>query len=282
MDWQELTRRDALALTALVSVRAEATSKPALQKKGADLQKQAKAAATVRRARGARSEVHMRKISFSGYDWAVKGFSAPVGPGPNFFSDSEQNVFVDKQGRLHLRIDRVEGRWRCAEVISERSFGLGTYRFTIDSGTDDLDPNVVLGLFTWSDAPQYHHRELDVEISRWGEAANANAQFVVQPYTHKDNIVRFSIPRGRGTTTHSITWAADRVVCQSWAGAGDTQPRESTRLYQHTFTQDIPQPGGENARINLWLLDGKPPADGKEVEIVCGRFAFNPPDSSAH
>jgi len=64
-----------------------------------------------------------------------------------------------------LRINQKEGRWRCAEVVSERRFDVGTYRFTIESGIDGLDPNAFLSLFTWSDAPDYHHRELDVEIS---------------------------------------------------------------------------------------------------------------------
>jgi hypothetical protein len=217
-----------------------------------------------------------RKIAFSGYDWAVKASGAPVGPGPNRFSDSDENVFVDKQGRLHLRITQDEGRWRCAEVVSTRSFGLGTYQFTIDSGIDDMDPNVVLGLFTWSDARAYHHRELDVEISRWGDPANANAQFVVQPYRRKENTVRFSLLPGQGPTSHAFTWTLDRVVFQSWAGAGHTQPADSTRLHQHTFTQGIPKPGGENARMNLWLVEGKPPRNGKAVEVACGRFAFKP------
>jgi hypothetical protein len=141
-----------------------------------------------------------RTISFSGYDWTVKSRGEPAGPGPNLFSDSEENVFVDRDGRLHLVINQKAGRWRCAEVVSARSFGFGTYRFTIDSGIDGLDPNAVLGLFTWSDAAEYHNRELDVEISRWGDPASANAQFVVQPYTRKSNIVRFAIPPGRGPT----------------------------------------------------------------------------------
>jgi hypothetical protein len=275
---ERLTRRDALALAALAWAGAGAMSNQTPKENRSESRALGDNGPGARTTRFAQPGARRRTIAFSGQDWIVKSSGGPVGPGPNRFSGGENNVFVDQQGRLHLRITHDESRWRCAEVVSVRSFGLGTYRFTIDSGIDDLDPNVVLGLFTWNDAPEYHHRELDVEISRWGDPTNQNAQFVVQPYTRKANIVRFSIAPGRGPTTHSITWRPDRVICQSWAGAGPTRPNDSNRLHQHTFTQDIPKPGGENARINLWLIDGKPPSNRKDVEIICSRFAFEPPE----
>lgn len=148
------------------------------------------------------TRAEMRTLQFSGYEWKVKSSSGQVGPGPNYFSDSKNNVEVDARGRLHLRITQRDGRWYCAEVISTRSFGYGTYRFYVDTSFDKMDPRVVLGLFTWSDAPDYSHREIDVEVSRWGNKNNKNGQFVVQPYTRPMNIVRFQIPRGLNASTH--------------------------------------------------------------------------------
>lgn len=57
---------------------------------------------------------------------------------------------------------------QAAEVILSESLGYGTYSFTVSSPIGDLDPNVVLGLFTWSDDPAYHHREIDVANSPAG------------------------------------------------------------------------------------------------------------------
>jgi hypothetical protein len=49
---------------------------------------------------------------------------------------------------------------------------------------DKLDPNMVLGLFTYDSDPAFNNREIDIEASRLGNAADpTNAQFVVQPYT---------------------------------------------------------------------------------------------------
>jgi hypothetical protein len=36
----------------------------------------------------------------------------------------------------------------------------------------------------------------------------------------------------------------------------------------------IPPAGGGNARINLWLLDGEPPSDGQEIEVVIEAFGY--------
>jgi hypothetical protein len=229
-------------------------------------------------ATGAKPEpgADVRTLQFSGYDWAVKtSRGRRVGPGNNSFSDSEKDVWVDDQGRLHLRISHEDGRWHCAEVISKRTFGYGTYRFYLDGVVDNLDANVVLGLFTWSDEPAYAHREIDIEISRWGQpAAERNAQFVIQPYTRPQNIVRFAVPPGIVTSTHCFEWRPDRVVCQSIKGQSAIPPETGSVIHQRTFTQGIPKAGGENARMNLWLTNGRAPREGKEVEVVIARFEF--------
>lgn len=214
----------------------------------------------------------VRKLRFSGYEWLVKSSRDRVGPGPNYFSDSSDNVAIDAQGRLHLRITHSGGRWNCAEIISQRSFGYGTYRFHVETAVDHLDPRVVLGLFTWSDSPAFAHREIDVEVSRWGQVENQNGQFVVQPYTRPENIARFEIPKGL-STIHSFTWRPESAFCQSLTR--HPQSKSSAVIYRHRFTQGIPKAGDENARINLWLLAGSPP-NAEETEIIISKFEFLP------
>lgn len=222
------------------------------------------------------SEQKPRSLKFSGYDWTVKFGGSRVGPGPNYFSDSDENVVVDAQGRLHLKITQRDGHWHCAEIVSTQSLGYGTYSFHLDSTVDYLDPQVVLGMFTWNDAPDYNHREIDIEVSRWGRADNQNAQFVVQPYTRSQNIVRFQIPSGLSASWHSFTWQPGNVFCQSMKSSNSLSPQASSVIQEHTFTQGTPQAGGENARINLWLLAGRPPVDGKDSEVIINKFEFAP------
>ncbi len=205
-----------------------------------------------------------RTIAFSGETWYVKTGSGKVGPGPNYFSDSSNNVWVDAAGRLHLKITHSGKRWTCAEVISARSFGYGTYRFNLASAVDNLDPNVVLGLFTWNDDPAFYNRELDIEFSRWGDRNNWNAQYVVQPYTDPLNLFRFQQPAG--ASTHQFSWQAGQVVFESTNAGG--------AIAGHTFTNAIPQAGGENARLNLWLFQGLAPSNKRDAEVIVQSFDF--------
>jgi hypothetical protein len=219
-----------------------------------------------------------RTITFSGYDWVVKSSAGPVGPGPNLFSDSAESVFVDDQGRLHLRILEEAGKWTCAEVVSKRSFSYGTYRFHLATPVDDLDPNVVLGMFTWSDDPAFAHREIDIECARWGKANDpTNAQFVVQPYVPAGHLLRFSIPLGQPHTVQVFIWCPDQVIFESLLGAQSTDAQPPAVAREWKFNgQGVPQAGGENARINLWLNGGVPPARGQNVEVIVRKFEFSP------
>lgn len=216
---------------------------------------------------------------FSGYDWDVKtsgGFL--FGPGPNIFSDSTDNVWVDGSGKLHLRVTFSGGQWRCAEVVLSKSLGFGTYRFYIDSPVDPLDPNVVLGLFTWSDDPAFTHREIDIEMSRWGNAADpANAQYVIQPFGTPGNLTRWTIPAAASPTTHSFQWTDGHVDFVSHNGAYAPPPASVPEITQWTRQgAAVPPPGDERVRLNLWLFNGAAPSDGQEVEVVISRFVFVP------
>jgi hypothetical protein len=183
------------------------------------------------------------------------------------FSDSPENVWVDTSGQLHLRITYRDGRWLAAEVVLDRSLGYGTYQFRLASPTGHLDPNVVLGLFTWSDNPAYNNREIDIEFAKWGGAATQNAQYVVQPYSRPGNLFSFVQP-GDASSTHQFTWASKRVTFLSTSAAGAT-----IASYQYGG-RDVPRAGDERTHINLWLDGGAPPTDGKEVEVVLSGFSF--------
>lgn len=204
-------------------------------------------------------------VAWSGYTWALKDHSRKIGPGPNFFSAS--NVSVDSGDNLHLRIQRSGNKWTASEVILQGSFGYGTYSWTIASAPD-LDPNVVLGMFTWNDDPAYAHREIDVEFAKWGNAADPNnAQYVVQPYDLAGHEHRWRQEPGQAGTTHRFTWSPGRVDFVSLSAGGQV-------LQQLAMTDGVPVPGGENARINLWLYRGSAPTNGRNVEIVLSDFTY--------
>jgi hypothetical protein len=214
-----------------------------------------------------------RTIRFSGYDWLVKTSTVLVGPGPNYFSDGEENVWVDELGRLHLRVTRgSDGHWRASEVVMQASLGYGQYRFAVEGPPRELDPNVILGMFTWQDDAAENHRELDVEIARWGDPAGPNGRYTLQP----DHMYDFEAPAVSVPTSHRIDWQPDRVRFQSWEG-WDAEPTTSaTIIAEHQFDTDIPHPGGEQTRINLWLNGGVAPLPDGGLEAILSSFEFLP------
>jgi thrombospondin type 3 repeat protein len=154
-----------------------------------------------------------RFFHWSGYDWTVKTSTSPVGPGPNYFSDSTNNVFVDSQNRLHLRITNDGGIWHCAEVVTESTPGYGTYQFHLGSNTDALDPNVTLGLFTWSNESDFSDREMDNECGRWENPLDyANSQFVIQPYYVPSQLVRYRVPSFTTNAVPSFNWQTNSIT----------------------------------------------------------------------
>lgn len=226
-----------------------------------------------------RIDPNVRWIGFSGYDWWVKTSPDLVGPGPNYFSDSTNNVRVDELGRLHLRITNRSNQWQCAEVGTRRTFGYGSYRFELDSPVNDINPSVVLGLFTWSDDPACTHREIDIECGRWANTNDVNnAQYVVQPWDWAGHLVRYAVPAGLTNSTHLFTWETNRVSYQSQRGSYSPTPAPTNLISAWAFTDAgaVPQTGDENVRLNLWLINGTPPTDNQEVEFVIKNFVFVP------
>ncbi len=224
-----------------------------------------------------RQNPNVRWIQFSGYDWWVKASSGLAGPGPNYFSAATNNVWVDAQGRLHLGITNRSNQWQCVEIVSGRSFGFGSYRFELGSNVNQLNPNAVLGLFTWSDDPAWAHREIDVECSRWGNVADVNnSQFVVQPWDAAGHLVRYPVPGDQTNSTHIFSWQTNQILFQCQRGGYVPNPDAAKLITNWVYALTVPQPGDENVRINLWLFNGNPPMDNNEVEFVINSFQFVP------
>ncbi len=219
-------------------------------------------------------------LLFAGYPWIIKQSSSPVGPGPNRFSDRPEDVWVDADG-LHLTISQQTGLWWSSEVILDANLGYGTYVFHTESRIDTLDANMVLGLFTWDTFAPPNYREIDFEFSRWGNPSDVdNAQFVVQPYTTPSNIVRYRLDLNEQNqkATHVLVWSPGQVDMATYLGhhlPSQIPPFQPVFSWTNTGP-DVPLPGGENVRMNLWLVNGNAPMSGQPEEVVISNFLFAP------
>lgn len=229
-----------------------------------------------------------RTISWSGYEWHVRtsqggGNSGQVGHAYNYFSDSSNNVWVDAEGRLHLKITYANGHWNSAWIASTTRLGYGTYRFYCDSRLDNLDKFVTLGMFTWTDlACVEGNREIDLEFSTWGDSILPNnAQYVIQPYWVNGNLSRYQLTSA-ATSTHSFTWQPDSVSFSSVEGHC-APPSSCTPINSWEFTRlnGVHSSADERVHLNLWLNNGSynnipAPSSGQPVEVVISKFEFIP------
>jgi hypothetical protein len=219
---------------------------------------------------GMNDEIMQRAIMFSGYEWIAEGSGGrKINPGQNYFSCSEENVWVDKEGNLHLRITKRGDKWYCARVTLKESYSYNRYVFTVASRIDRLDRNVVGGLFTYLD----DSNEIDIEFSKWGIKNNPDAQFIVQPAHNDGNSFRFNLKLREKYSTHIIDWKKDKIDFISYRGPYTEEPQKRKVISEWSYTgKDIPGEDEERVMINLWLYNGMVPSNNKEAEMILSSF----------
>jgi hypothetical protein len=202
-------------------------------------------------------------LDFSGYPWRLRTAPSSRG-GKNVYSPS--NISVDEQGAMHLRISKAEKDWSCAEASLTRNLGYGTYEFVV-RGLETLEPAAAFSMFTYDYASgALRNREMDIEISQWGDAANKNAQYALQPFDVATNVYRFNAPAG--TLTFSLRWEQGRITFHTLRG--------STQVSEHVFTEGVPPPGIESIRVALYIYRAAVVELQRPMEVVIERFTYFP------
>jgi hypothetical protein len=220
-----------------------------------------------------------RIISFSGYEWLVKtsanSRSGTTGPGNNYFSNSKDNVWVDKKGWLHLKITHKKGKWYCAEVILNKPLGYKKYIFHVTGRVDQFHQNVVGGLFTYLDGTD-NAEEIDIEFSKWNGLQNDNPTlFGIQPTESLGNIKRFNLNLTGNNSTHLFDWQPDKVDFASYHGHYTTPPDSAFIINQWSYSgKNVPVDPKGKIHINLWLFRRNEikPSETVEAEIVIKNF----------
>ena len=234
-----------------------------------DLPKEGGLVVTVKRVPGTSSSAALpTTVKFSGYDWEIRSNPSTRGGKRNDYNPA--NVWTDEKGFLHLRIGLQAGKWSCAELRLSRSLGYGSYFLTIRD-TSALEPPVVASMFTWDEGgDDPNHREMSVELTKWGDPANQNAQYVVQPYYVPVNVARFMTPPG--VVTHSFRWEPGKVSFRSVRGNSNLNSLPA--ISEHVFTSGVPTPGNETIHLNLYIFGNNTLRN--EAEVVIEKFEYLP------
>jgi len=210
-----------------------------------------------------------KTLQFSGYEWRIRNAPSDRG-GVNQYDPN--NAWTDSKAALHLRIAGASGQWTCAEVTLKRSLGYGTYSFVVRD-TSHLEAAAVFSIFTWDYAgTDPNHREMDIEVSHWGDPSMMNAQYVLQPFYIPGNSSRFMEPGG--TLRHSLRWEPGRLTFRTTReSANGGKPALAA---EHVFTSGVPSPGAESVRMNLYVFRNARVPLQHGTEVVVDKFEFLP------
>jgi len=199
-----------------------------------------------------------RIIDFCGYNWVVKQSEAQIGPDFNYWTDDENDVYIDENDKLHLSIINKNEKWYCSEVIADTTLGYGIYSFKINT-QENITPYSVLGMFTWDEYSNTdYYKEIDIELSQWGNSQNDNFQYVNQPWNNPANMYRFNIIDFENTIHKFISLKEDSSIINSWLYTGEDYHEPSSTV---------------NPRINLWLHQHYPPQ--QNINFIISNFYFN-------
>jgi len=220
------------------------------------------------------------KIDWQGYTWYVKS-TPSEGPGPCRWSPKQ--VWVDEQGFLHMRISKVDGQWCCAEIWTTKPLGFGSYQCQVEGPIDVLDPNIVFSMFSYAGPDGI--KETDIEFARWGNPKAHNGNWTVYPDDKSEKIGQhtFDFKLSGTYTTSRFIWSSKLMQYELLGGhqplGSETNLMESW-IYvpansKHAITQN-PVP----LHFNLWLFRGRPPTDGKPVEIIVHSFKWQPSEGT--
>lgn len=215
-------------------------------------------------------------IDFSGFQWTIKeSYGKHTGPGNNYFSGLKDNVYVDNEGKLHLRLTYRNDKWYCPEVRMINNLGYGKYIFEIDSLVTPLDKDIVVGFFMYDRQDSLNfHKEVDIEFSQWGKDNGLNSQYVMQP--KEDEAYRFNTDFSK-KSKHTIAVRKRKI---SFKSTYETENKSDflTKNYSKWKIKPNKEYHSQNERmsINVWLYRMSEPSNLKEFEIVISKFEFKP------
>jgi hypothetical protein len=227
-----------------------------------------------------------RIINFSGINWLVREETGTSGPGDNYWSNSTSSVWVDAEGHLHMKLrkDAATNRWVCAEVTSQQNFGYGSYVWKVEGRVDQLDKNIVFGLFNYKAGEDGRH-EVDIEFARWGNNAWPNFNYTVYPpyaYTvqevgeaPKQKVdTSYELSLNGSYSTYRFNRTSQAVTYTSFHGhtenGGNAFYPWSTTSWPGFPVSTLALP----VHMNLWLFDHLAPSNNQEVELIIHSFAF--------
>ncbi|MFP4370316.1 MAG: hypothetical protein ACLFR2_12120 [Candidatus Kapaibacterium sp.] len=236
-------------------------------------------------------EVPEGMILFSGFLWKVN-YTENFADSRNFCLTHKENIRVNDDGSLELKIRKRGEYWYGAEIISDSVFGYGDFVFYVDGFVDELDENSTFTLISRNVAPYGYSglTEAGIRFSSW-VSFEATSPLEYYLYSTEKKYAEVHEPRNefdldKPASTHKVSINPYSIGFASFKGFGNPTAQVIDRFTVH---EDVSEYDNEISTLsysktndsnkvimNLCLPEANKPATGKEVIIKINKFEFIP------
>lgn len=221
-------------------------------------------------------------FSWSGENWIARDYdtwpSDTLGGGPHYNLREWYSSLVQPQpdGSLKMTLENKGSYPVAAQIVSQKSYGYGTYQMTVTGDFNSFHPGIVFGsMFTYdyTDGPTGGHNEINGgEISNWdGTGITDSSNFYKN--TGGDPIVAGStrLPDGNTTITTRMKWEKDKITWDLFSGNGTG----GALLGHYVSTTNVPTPHNEQVNVNIWVKASDPDrANAPTTSVYLNSFKF--------
>ncbi len=211
---------------------------------------------------GQQSNVTKGRLLWSGINWRV-------------YTQMENSTWVDDQGLLHMRLQKIGDRWYGTELNSPTTYLYGKFIWNVSSTSLQFERNTSIGMFTYTD----DDHEIDIEINQW-PGLDPHLWFVNQPGTlgkRPDNVY-YSVYSNSSyldatNVTYMFDWEPTYINYSAISSDG-------TVISNWNLTNASAVPHVDATIIEvITTVRGKAPLSGQSKEIVFNSFQYIPSDS---
>ncbi len=211
---------------------------------------------------GYQTNVTQGRLLWSGINWQV-------------YTQMENSTWVDDQGRLHMKLQKVGDRWYGTELDSPTTYLYGKFIWNVSSTSLQFERNTSIGFFTYTD----DSHEIDFEIHQW-PGLDPRLWFTNQPGSldNHPNNVHYSVysdsPYLDATNvTYTFDWEPTYINYSVLNSDGSI-----ISSWNYTNAREVPHVAA-NVIENIGTVMGCAPVSGQPQEIIFNEFQYLGNDS---
>lgn len=226
------------------------------------------------------------KVMFSGIVWEKKE-TKDIADSRYFCLTKNENVSIDADGNLVLKISKTDDGWYGGEITIDTSLGFGEYSFDARVRKGNLDANATLAFTVLNITDDFYEgmTQTGIRFSKYSEPESPN-ELEYFLYATDKKFAEVQTPDNpfllsELVSSHKVGIYPNYLYYSSKAGGGFYNEFKATKKTNDLM--DLPdaltfsEPTDHlKVIISLCLPEANEPISGKEIEVIISNFKYSP------